>query len=411
MKIGIVSPHSPSDDAIGEYCAHLAKELCKKTEAIVLANMNLNLPRSATVSVEGGSYRIVRIWKSGLLYPFIIFREILQQKLNVVHVQHEYFLFGKGFMAIHFPILLVLVRIARIPLIVTMHHVIPIEKARHFKKFFSKKIPEVLIKAFLIVFNRSFSISSKILVPSACFKQTLSNDYKIEKRKIEIFPHSVDSCRKTGEEEKEYAKRQLHLENKRIIMFFGYIRPSKGIEHAILAFPNLIEAFPNVIFSIVGRAQPNYYAYLNYLKQLVEKNNLSQYVRFENYVPEEILDIYFTAADVVVFPYTETVGATPIAHLRAASHGKPIVATDIDFFKKEFANGENAILVPTKNPNELEKAITQILSDHNLSYKLTKNMVDYCSLRSQEEASSRTIELYQQLTKSRETQVNDPKYN
>ena len=217
--------------------------------------------------------------------------------------------------------------------------------------------------------------------------------------------------RKTGEEEKEYAKRQLHLENKRIIMFFGYIRPSKGIEHAILAFPNLIEAFPNVIFSIVGRAQPNYYAYLNYLKQLVEKNNLSQYVRFENYVPEEILDIYFTAADVVVFPYTETVGATPIAHLRAASHGKPIVATDIDFFKKEFANGENAILVPTKNPNELEKAITQILSDHNLSYKLTKNMVDYCSLRSQEEASSRTIELYQQLTKSRETQVNDPKYN
>ena len=70
-------------------------------------------------------------------------------------------------------------------------------------------------------------------------------------------------------------------------------------------------------------------------------------------------------------------GATPIAHLRAASLEKPIVATDINFFKKEFINGENAILVPTKNPNKLARGIAKILSDQGLSQKLSKSMVGF----------------------------------
>ena len=370
MKIGIVSPHSPSDDAIGEYCANLAEDLCKKINIVVFANQNHDLPRSSTITTRGGSYKVLRIWRSGLFYPFIIFHEIIRQKPDVVHVQHEYFLFGKGFWAIHFPILLILAKINRTPLVVTMHHVVPLEKASYFENAHSKKIPKVVVKAFLIVFNRLFSFSSKIIVPSLDFKKTLSNDYGIDEKKIEILPHSVNSCKRIEEEDKENAKRQLLLQNRKIVLFFGYIRPSKGVEYAILALPSLIKTYPDIVLSIVGRAQPNYYDYFDNIRKLVEKHNLTQHVRFENYVPEETLNLFFAAADVVVFPYIETVGATPIAHLRAASLEKPIVATDIDFFKKEFINGENAILVPTRNPNKLAKGITKILSDQGLSQKL-----------------------------------------
>lgn len=403
MKVGIVSPLSPSDDAIGEYCANIAEELCKKTEVIVFANEVPSLPRLSTISNKGGSYKALRIWKSGLFYPFLIFRELIRLKPDVVHVQHEYFLYGKKVMAIHFPIILVLIRLVRMPLIVTMHHVIPLEKAGYLKDLLETKIPKVFIKAFLIIFNRSFSISSKIIVPSSDFKRTLSFDYKIDERKIEVLQHFVNSSKKKpGEEDKTNAKRILNLQNKKLVLFFGYIRPSKGLEYMILALPNIIKVFPNVLLSIVGKAQENYYTHFDYLRQLVEKNDLAHYVRFENHVSEELLPVFFTAADVVVFPYTETVGVTPIAHLRAASCGKPIVATNIDFFKKEFVDHENAILVPPRNPDKLSESVTEVLTNRDLSLRLSSNITKYCSLRSQDKASCKTIEIYLQSLKSRE---------
>ena len=54
MKIGIVSPHSPSDDAIGEYCEHLAEELCQRTELVVFANKSPSHPKSINKDCHRG---------------------------------------------------------------------------------------------------------------------------------------------------------------------------------------------------------------------------------------------------------------------------------------------------------------------------------------------------------------------
>jgi glycosyltransferase involved in cell wall biosynthesis len=400
MKVCIVSTHYPSDDAIGEYCGHMAAELSKIAEVVVLANKNPKLPTVSRIQPNGGTrnYTVLRIWKPGLFYPFTIFRSLIRQKPDIVHVQHEYFLYGKGYDAVLFPTILLLVRLSRIPLVVTMHHVIPREEVDYIKKLLNTLVPEVLIKAFLTAFNGVFAFSSKIIVPSITFKKTLSTDYKIRDKQIEVVQHFTDTNvqRFLGKDDTE-AKALLGLNEKKVILFYGFIRPTKGIEYVVYALQKVKDIVPNVVFLIDGRAHANYATYFNYLKQLVNDLELSSYVRFEEHVPEELSPVIFAASDVAVFPYTSTIGMTPIAHLKAAAYGKPIIATNIESFNKEFVDHENALLVPPKNPDALSKSIVEIFTDDVLSKKLSNNIAQYCAQRSKEKVIGGIIKIYQDI--------------
>jgi glycosyltransferase involved in cell wall biosynthesis len=395
MRVCLVSTHYPSDDAIGEYCGHMAEELCKKTEVVVLGNENPNLPTVSRIQSKYDSsyYTAFRIWKPGFSYPFKIFRNIIKQKPDIVHVQHEYFLYGKGYRAILFPLVLLMIKMSKIPLVVTMHHVIPLEEVGHFRKLLGTVIPDFPIKAFLTFFNGLFAVSSKIIVPSTAFKRTLSNEYKINEKKIEVVQHfAYPNTYSFGENAN--AKVSMGLDKKKIILFFGYIRPTKGIEYVLQSFRKVVETVPNAIFSIVGKAQANYVSYFDYLKQLVNDLNLNSYVRFENHVPEESLPTIFAASDAVVFPYTSTIGMTPIAHFKAASFGKPIIVSDIDSFRNEFVDRENALLVPQKDSEALAKSIIEVFTDEALSKRLSSNIALYCEKRSQKRAINNITKIY-----------------
>jgi glycosyltransferase involved in cell wall biosynthesis len=167
--------------------------------------------------------------------------------------------------------------------------------------------------------------------------------------------------------------------------------------------PKVIDAVPNVVFSIVGEAQANYVSYLNYLRKLVAELELSDYVRFENHVPEEFLPVTFAASDAVVFPYTSTVGMTPIAHLKAASYGKPIIASNIDNFNKEFMDHENALLVSPRDPDALGRSVIEVFTDDALSKKLSNNITLYCAERSKERAIGDLVKIYQDILERKES--------
>jgi glycosyltransferase involved in cell wall biosynthesis len=397
MKVCIVSTHYPSDDAIGEYCGHMAAELSKTAEVIVLANKNPKLPRISRIQSNEGTnnYLVLRIWKTGLFYPLTIFRSLIGQKPDIVHIQHEYFLYGKGYTAVLFPAILILSRFARIPIVVTMHHVIPLDEVGYFKKLLRTPIPEIWIKAFLTVFNAVFSLSPKIIVPSVILKRTLSKDYKISNEQIEVVQHFTEAKvqRFLGKEKLE-AKALLGLNEKKVILFYGFIRPAKGIEYVFYALQRVKEIIPNVLFIVNFKVQPAYVAYFSYLKQLVSDLELSNYVKFDD-VSKELLPTIFAASDAVVFPYTSSIGMTPIAHLKAAVYGKPIIATDIDSFSGEFVDHENALLVPPKDSNALGNSIIEILTNDGLSKKLSNNISVYCANRSVEKAVDTIIKIYE----------------
>lgn len=399
MKVCIVSTHTPSNDAIGIYTAQLAKELSKRVSVSVLANSTTkeNKKLKSNVKTQNGQYIINRVWSEGFFYAFQIFRALIKEKPDIIHVQHEYFLYGKKFQAILFPVVLILIRLTRIPFLITMHHVIPIKESKTFLELFKIPIPRFFFEIFLRIFNITFSLANKIIVPSSDFKIILNHDYRISQNKIEVLPHFITANKSNIEINQLNAKKKLKLEGKNIVLFFGYIRPFKGLEYAIYSLPAVIEKFPNLIFSVVGKAQPKYSDYLKHIHKIINEEKLTNYVRFENYVPEEKLKIFFGAADIILFPYTSMVGTTPIAHMKGAEFGKPIIATNIAYFKQTLTDHENAILIPPKNHQELSKNIIELLSNHKLSKKISTNIKKYGLQFTEEKIVERLIQNYEDI--------------
>lgn len=69
-------------------------------------------------------------------------------------------------------------------------------------------------------------------------------------------------------------------------------------------------------------------------------------------------------ADIFCLPTFYREG-TPKALLEAAASGLPIIATNIPGCRDVVKNGENGLLVPPRNVNELEKALERLIEDHD----------------------------------------------
>ena len=105
--------------------------------------------------------------------------------LLIYYPQVEYFLYSKSFGAIMFPLIIYLIKMSRIPFTITMHHVIARKKTEFFTKLLKLPFPQILIEFVLTIFNKTFSLANKIIVPSYSFKKILNKDYKIPNNIIE----------------------------------------------------------------------------------------------------------------------------------------------------------------------------------------------------------------------------------
>ncbi|MGC4042947.1 MAG: glycosyltransferase family 4 protein [Armatimonas sp.] len=82
----------------------------------------------------------------------------------------------------------------------------------------------------------------------------------------------------------------------------------------------------------------------------------------------------YAQADVVVLSVNPTPRACGMnVVLEAWAMGVPVIATDTPGLKSYLMDGENALLVPPKDPVALQKALEMLRADRKLSHKLTEN--------------------------------------
>lgn len=159
------------------------------------------------------------------------------------------------------------------------------------------------------------------------------------------------------------AKEQLGIAGKRMLLFFGYIRPYKGLSLLIEAFAKLVQKHPDTVLFIVGECYENPARY----HQLISAHGLDQQVRWINhYVANEEVPLYYSAADIVVLPYRS---ATQSGVQRIAfAFDKPVVVTDVGGLAEEvhaFGAGE---VVPPNDSSELAAALDRMLSMPTLEH-------------------------------------------
>jgi glycosyltransferase involved in cell wall biosynthesis len=148
------------------------------------------------------------------------------------------------------------------------------------------------------------------------------------------------------------AKRRLNLSAKKVLLFFGYVRRYKGLGVLIEAMKYLLSNMNDVLLLVVGE----FYEDESQYRQKVKELGLESCIRFvSEYVPQEDVATYFSAADLVVLPYLSATqsGIAQVAY----NFSKPVIATDVGGLSEVVRDNVTGYLVPSNDPQALAQGI------------------------------------------------------
>lgn len=123
----------------------------------------------------------------------------------------------------------------------------------------------------------------------------------------------------------DIAREKLGLNSHdKIILFFGFIRPYKGLDLLLAAMQDPRLQLMGVKLLIAGEFYENESRY----QQLIQEYQLKERVILHtNFIPDEKVGLYLSAADVIVQPYKSATqsGVTPLAY----HFEKPMIVTNV----------------------------------------------------------------------------------
>ncbi|NQU41747.1 glycosyltransferase [bacterium] len=159
--------------------------------------------------------------------------------------------------------------------------------------------------------------------------------------------------------EKNAAKAGLGLQGP-VLLFFGFVRPYKGLDVLLDAMPRIRERTAATLL-VVGEFWKDREKYFEQIDRL----GLKGCVRIhDSYVPNEEVPLYFGAADAVVLPYRSAT-ASAICQL-AFGFGRPVVATRVGCLAEVVQDGISGRLVDPEDPKAFADAVGDILDPENL---------------------------------------------
>src|SRR5262249_45192004 len=142
------------------------------------------------------------------------------------------------------------------------------------------------------------------------------------------------------------------------LLFFGTIRPYKGLEDLVLAFDTLEpHEIDRYWLTVVGETWEGW----TLPTELIRRSRYATRITFVNrYVQDAEVAAYFAGADAVVLPYLRSSASGPL-HV-AMSHGLPTVVTRVGGLTEAAADYAGAITVEPRNPEVLRDALRQVRS-------------------------------------------------
>ena len=159
--------------------------------------------------------------------------------------------------------------------------------------------------------------------------------------------------------EKEFARKELELPpDAPVALFFGFIRPYKGLHVLLNSLPEVIDSINNINLLVAGECYGDMSMYSN----KVEEYNLNAHVHFHtDYIPSEQVKLYFCAADLVVQPY---ISATQSGVAQIAYHfERPMIVTDVGGLSETVPDEIAGLVIPPDDAASLAMAIIRFFKE------------------------------------------------
>lgn len=340
----------------------------------------------------------IKVWSQNL-FPFQVLKRAIRDKPDVVHVQFEFYgihSFGPIYSSIGLPILLMLLRLARLKTVVTLHAVFPASRNQLAKVRATspggRSLPLLLMRSFLMLSYKLVGLlANGILVHAQVFKNDLVEHYDIPPSKVVVVPHGVDLWDPSGSIAGPASKVWSNP-----ILYFGVLSPRKGIESLLKAFALLSGRRKDCDLLLAGASPPYYRGYEAALKDQAARLGLNDKIHFLGAVDNAQAHQLFERTKFVILPYSYNVSASGVLSW-AIGHGVPVIVSNNEYFREELSQGDFGLMVTPEDPESLANAMENLLSREDLRMSLSAGAREAGRTRSWNEIASKTIEYYQRM--------------
>lgn len=274
-------------------------------------------------------------------------------EVDVVCLQFEYGIFG-GVAGSH---ILALLRELRMPIVTTLHTVLKDPNTEQRK-----------------VLEKVAELSDRIIVMSEKGVNFLQEVYNISPDKIDMIHHGIPDVPFV---DPNFHKDLFGVEGKTVLLSFGLLSPSKGIETVISSLPNILEHHPNVVFIVLGQTHPQVKrndgeSYRLSLERLAhEKGVESQVIFYNRFVSIDELINFIGAADIYITPYLNEAQITSGTLAYTVGAGKAVLSTPY-WYAEEMLAEDRGVLFPFQNSEILAQEVIKLLDDEQSRHAMRK---------------------------------------
>jgi len=343
MKITLIGPVYPFRGGIAHYTSQLALALMSSGHACNVISFRRQYPAwlYPGSSDKDPSQSAIQVPADFLIDPFYPWtwqqngRRILEQNPDMVVLQ-----WWTTYWTIPFTYLARWCHRQEIPLVYIIHNVLP-----HEEKIWDRAMVKLALSpadGFIVQTHREEE-RLRSLLPQA---------------KSEISAHPAYTMLTNQRVDKIEARQRLGLPLERtILLFFGIVRPYKGLKYLIEALSILKSEGLTPTLLVAG----DFWEDRNLYEKQVEASGLSGQVRLDDrYIPDEDAALMFSAADGLVAPY---VGGTQsgVAGI-ALGFGLPMIVTEQIAAGLSENNPELVEIVPAGDARALAQAIRGLIA-------------------------------------------------
>jgi D-inositol-3-phosphate glycosyltransferase len=198
-----------------------------------------------------------------------------------------------------------------------------------------------------------------IFVHTKRMKCELLQDFGVSETRVSIIAHGINNSVSDTDLSPAEAKQRLGIKDgDRTILFFGSIRPYKGLEYLVDAFLRLTDSNPQYRLIIAGGRRKDGERYLDEIQLTIDRHpNRGQVLQKIQHIPDEEAEVHFKAADVLALPYTHIFQSGVL--FVAYRFGLPVIATDVGSLREDIIEGTTGYLCKPRDPVSLATAIEE----------------------------------------------------
>jgi glycosyltransferase involved in cell wall biosynthesis len=215
-------------------------------------------------------------------------------------------------------------------------------------------------------YRRLYQLVDRLICHDECARDRLVDEFHVDAERISIIPHgpllepqSVTTAAQ--------ARSRLQLSpDEPLVLWQGILRPYKGVSFLLEAWQRIQSRGGHARLAVVGNGDQEM---ISEVRAQVAALEIESSVRLDlRFVSVEELADYYTAADVLVYPYREI--TTSGALMTGINYGKAIVATHQPAFQQILREGENALMVDYGDVEGLAGRIERLIGDPSLRARL-----------------------------------------